>query len=170
LVTANSEDLSLARNLLAVAVSNIAETMKPTFFRLGTLALSFVLGVILSLFFTSPHSDDSGLPPFVKRASPVVKQPSTECVGDELTNKGANVVISVPNDDEFYIGKQKVELSQISARITKLLGKVCPCDRVVFIKGAAKVKFETLDPIVRQAKIADVNRIEFVLDKKKRGR
>ena len=38
---------------------------------------------------------------------------------------------------------------------------------MVFIKGASKVKFQTLDLIVRQARAADVKRIEFVLDKKK---
>lgn len=137
--------------------------MKPTIFRLGIIAISFLIGIAVSLIFTNQRSDEAALPPVGNRFS--------NCANPtELVYKGGNVVISVPNDDEFYIGKQKVEPSQISARITQLFGDVCLCDRVVFIKGAAKVKFQTLDLIVRQARDADVNRIEFVLDRKKRGR
>jgi biopolymer transport protein ExbD len=137
--------------------------MKTTLFKLGALALSFTIGVAICLFFAN-HRSDEAAPPTVG------SQLSTKCARpDELVDKGANVVISVPNDDEFYIGKQKIEPSQISARIRQLLGNIDFCDRVVFIKGAPNVKFQTLDQIVRQVRDADVNRIEFVLDKKKRG-
>jgi biopolymer transport protein ExbD len=137
--------------------------MKPTLFKLGTLALSFTIGVAIFLFFANRRSDEAALPS-------VGNQLSTKCAGrDELVDKGAKIVISVANDDEFYIAKQKVERPQISARLRQLFSNVDFCDRVVFIKGAANVKFQTLDHIVRQARDADVNRIEFVLDKKKRG-
>jgi biopolymer transport protein ExbD len=143
-------------------LSKLAEPMKPTIFRLGTLALSFTIGVAVFLFFANHHSKEAALPP-------VGNQLSTKCTSlGEVVDKGANVVISVPNDAELYIGKQKVEPSQITIRIRQLLGNVDFCNRVVFIKGASNVRFHTLDQIVRQAKKADVNRIEFVLDKKKR--
>jgi biopolymer transport protein ExbD len=154
---------SVGRNFLSAALSKIGDTMKQTFFRLGTLALSFIIGVGITLFFMNHRVDEAAVPP-------IGDQPSNKCAGpNELVYKGGNVVISVPNDNEFYIARQKVEASQISARITQLLGDACLCDRVVFIKGGAKVTFQTLDVIVRQAKEADVHRIEFVLDRKKPG-
>jgi hypothetical protein len=140
--------------------------MKRTFFKLGAFALSFILGVIVFLFFMNNRVDKAAVPPI----TPIGDHPPNKCTGpNELVDKGGNVVISVPNDDEFYIGKQRVESFQISARITQLLGNVAPSERVVFIKGEAKVTFQTLELIVRQARLADVNRIEFILDKKKQG-
>jgi biopolymer transport protein ExbD len=137
--------------------------MRPTVFKLGTLVISFTIGVAIFLFFANHRSDEAALPP-------VENQLLTKCPSpDELPNKGQYLVISVPNDDEFYIGKQKVDLSQISTRIRQMLGNADFCDQVVFVKGEKNVKFQTLDLIVRQVKDADINRIEFVLDKKKRG-
>lgn len=158
-----AEGAGVGRNFFSAALSIIVGMMKRTFLRLGTFALSLTIGVAISLLLTNHRSEEATLPPVWNRLS-------TRCASlDELVDKGANVVISVPNDDEVYIGKQKVELSQISTKIRLLLGNVDFCDRVVFIKGAPNVKFQTVDLIVRQAKDADINRIEFVLDKKKRG-
>jgi biopolymer transport protein ExbD len=137
--------------------------MKPTLFRLGTLVFSFIIGVAISLFFANHSSDERPLPPVVNQLSP-------KCANlDALVYKGENLVISVPNDNEFYIGKKKVEALQITARIRQLFGNVNFCDRIVFIKGASHVTLQSLDQVVREVKAADVNRIEFVLDKKKRG-
>jgi biopolymer transport protein ExbD len=138
--------------------------MKKTFFKLGSFGLAFILGVFISQFFMNHRVDDAVVLPI----APIGDQLPNKCTGpNELVDKGGNVVISVPNDNEFYISKQKVEGSQISARITQLLGDVGFCERVVFIKGEAKVTFQTLDLIVREVRKADVNRIEFLLDKKK---
>ena len=152
---------SVGRNFLSAVLSNIGRTMRPTLFKLGTLAISLTIGVAIFLFFANHRSDEAVIPP--------VENPlSTKCP-DDLINKGQYLVISVPNDDEFYIGKQKVELSEISTKIRQMLGNADFCDRIVRMKYASSVKSQTLDLIARQAKEADINRIEFVLDKKKRG-
>jgi biopolymer transport protein ExbD len=131
--------------------------MKPTFFRLITLALSLAIGLAVSYSLANPNVADPHLPAFENRSA-------MECA-NQMVNK--YVVISVPDDDEFYIGKQRVELSQISATIARRLSGVSFSGRVVYIKSAAKVRFETLDLVLHAAKQANLNRIEFVLDKKK---
>jgi len=84
---------------------------------------------------------------------PVCYVSSPRCPStNELIGKGGSVVISVPNDDEFYIGKVRVEASQINNRIMKLFRNEALSDRVVFIKGAPKVRFRTLSLIVRQVR------------------
>jgi biopolymer transport protein ExbD len=94
---------------------------------------------------------------------------SSRCPSPDSLIKGGYVVISVPNDGEFYLGKRKVALSEIPDGVRKLFGNESLDNRVVFIKGAASVKFQTLSLIAGKIREADVNCIEFVLDKKKRG-
>jgi hypothetical protein len=79
--------------------------MKSLLIRIGALTLSFTVGVAISLLITNHRSCDATITP-VNFSSP--ECPST----DGLLIKGGFVVISVPNDDEFYIGKQKVEACQ----------------------------------------------------------
>ena len=135
--------------------------MKPTIFMLGIVALCCTIGVVTFLLFANRRANETAVPP-------VENQLSTKC-SDELFIKTNKVVISVPNDDECYIGKQKVEKADIPAKLRPLLSNVDFCYRVVFIKAASEVKLETLVQIERQARDAQVNRVEFVLDKKKRG-
>src|SRR5260370_28006944 len=131
--------------------------MKPSLFRLTTLAFSLAIGLVVSYSFANPNVADPPLPAFDNRSA-------MECA-NQIVNK--YVVISVPADDEFYVGKQKVELSQISATIARTLSGVSFGGRVVYIKSAAKVRFETLDLVLHAAKHANINRIDFALDKKK---
>ena len=73
------------------------------------------------------------------------------------------------DDNEFYVGKRKVARSEIEDSVLKLLANQPGCSRSVYIKSAAKVKFESLEVVVRELRGVDVNRIEFVLDKKKKA-
>ena len=82
-------------------------------------------------------------------------------------SRGKYVVISMPADGEFYIGKSKVTLADISERVRALTAKEAPDERIVFIKGEPSVKYETLSLVISQVKDADVNRIEIVPNKKK---
>jgi biopolymer transport protein ExbD len=133
--------------------------MKPTLLRLISLVLSISLGLAIFFLFKNHDVSDELIPP-VENSSAVL------CANEAHVNY---VVISVPADGEFYIGKRRVELSQISAVIARSLRSI-PCnDRVVYIKSAAEVRFETLDLVLHAAKEAGINRIEFVLDKKKAG-
>jgi biopolymer transport protein ExbD len=134
--------------------------MKSAIFKVGILALSLTIGVVACLFFANRRSHKPAVPS-------IGNQPSTKCA--DPVYKGGYLVISVPNDDECYIGKQKVELPQISASVRQWLRNVDFCDRVVFIKAASQVRLETLAQIERQARDADVYRVEFILDKRKRG-
>jgi biopolymer transport protein ExbD len=77
------------------------------------------------------------------------------------------VVISVPNDNEFYIGKDKFALTAIPNRVRTLTANKSPEERVVFIKGQPDVKYSTLSQLIIKVKEADVDRIEVVPDRRK---
>ena len=80
------------------------------------------------------------------------------------------IVVEVPSDSEIYVFKRLVHPSEISPVILRSLSTIPNCQRAVYIKSAAKVRYETLDLIVTAARHSGIDRIEFVLDKKKRTR
>ena len=77
------------------------------------------------------------------------------------------VVISVPSDNEFYIGKNSIALADIPERVRTLTANESPDERVVFIKGQPSVKYSTLSRLIIKVKEADVGRIEVVPDRRK---
>ncbi|HEX6649936.1 MAG TPA: biopolymer transporter ExbD [Pyrinomonadaceae bacterium] len=132
--------------------------MKPTFSRLLSFVLSAALGLAVS-FSSTPADVSNQLIPPVERACP-----------ESASNLRLDgVVISVPADGEFYVRKQRVTLAQISDALS-WAPTSGPCgERVVYIKSAGVVKFETLALVITEVKRANIDRIEFILDKKKRG-
>ena len=133
--------------------------MKPTFCRLLVLVLSAVLGLAVSFCLADHSVSDSLIPP-------VKYVPAGESAHNLRDN---NYVISVPADGVVYIGKKQVEMSQIATVLTNWLRFVPPGERVIYVKSAAAVKFETLAVLMKEAKLAGVDRIQFLLDKKKLG-
>ena len=131
--------------------------MKPTFFRLSTLVLSIVLGVAVSVYLSNQHVSDQ-LIPRIDNALPIesVNYPPVK-----------SVVISVPADGEFYISKHRFDLTEISDFVAGSLASIPRNERVVYLKSATGVKFETLALVIKEVKRAGVDRIQFVLDKKK---
>lgn len=141
--------------------------MRSTLLRLSALLLTFTVGTSLSLFFKRHHSIEPSSTVSSSRVGSVV---SSGCPRiDELVVKDAYLVISAPNDAEFYLGQRKVALAEIPGGVRRVLGNQPVDNQVVFIKSAASVRFETLSLIADQLRNANVKCIEFVLDKKKRA-
>lgn len=159
---------SIRRNNRSLPVSNLkGKAMKPTLYRLSALLVTFSLGVAIPLFLKSHRSSETPLLVTSSGAGSVV---SSRCPRlDELLIKDAYLVISVLSDSEYYLGQRKVALAEISGGVRRVLGNQPVDNQVVFIKSAASVRFETLNLIAEQVRNTNVNCIEFVLDKRKRG-
>ena len=72
------------------------------------------------------------------------------------------VVVTIVNDQEFFIGKNRLALTDIPNRVHEQIGYLPPEHRAVFIKGAPGVKFDTLSAVIRAIRDADVYEIEVV--------
>jgi len=131
--------------------------MKPTFLRLSILVLSIGLGVTVSVFLSDHNISDQSIPPI--EMTPAIERISYSPV--------KSVVISVPAEDEFYVGKNRFHLSQIREVIERTLTSIPNDERVVYLKPAVGIKAETLALVIKEVKLAGVDRIELVLDKKK---
>ncbi|MGZ8845108.1 MAG: hypothetical protein ACXW3C_01455 [Pyrinomonadaceae bacterium] len=72
------------------------------------------------------------------------------------------VVVTIPNDHEFYIGKSSVALTDIPKRIRQQIGNLPPEQRTVFVKGEPSVRYDMLSAVIRTIRNAEVYRIEVV--------
>ena len=131
--------------------------MKPTLFRLLVLVAAISVGVAISCALASHNVSDQLIPPIRSLAA-------TDGINYIRVN---SVIISVPANGEFYFGKRQVKLSEIDEVITQSLSAIPYDQRVVYVKSAPKVRFETLAPLVKEVKRAGIDRIEFVIDRKK---
>jgi biopolymer transport protein ExbD len=73
----------------------------------------------------------------------------------------------VPSDNEFYIGKSQIALSDIADRVRSLTSTEDPEQRIVFLKGEPGVHYSTLSQLIIQIKESGVSRIEVVPDRRK---
>jgi biopolymer transport protein ExbD/biopolymer transport protein TolR len=83
--------------------------------------------------------------------------------------KDTSVVIAIPDNSNFYIGKDQYPLTALGEKIKKLMENKTPEKRIVYIKSGVDVDYgkvvEAIDTIRKQ----DIDKIGLVADKKKGG-
>ncbi|MGI8812977.1 MAG: ExbD/TolR family protein [Pyrinomonadaceae bacterium] len=88
---------------------------------------------------------------------------------DSEITKDTSVVISIPDNSNFYIGKEQFPLSALGEKIQSMMKDKAPDKRIVYIKSGVDVDYgrvvEAIDTIRKQ----DIDKIGLVADKKKGG-
>ncbi len=83
--------------------------------------------------------------------------------------KDTSVIIAIPDNNSFYIGKEQYPLTELGEKIKRLMENKTPDKRVVYIKSGIEVDYgrvvEAIDTIRKQ----DIDKIGLVADKKKGG-
>ena len=84
--------------------------------------------------------------------------------------KESSVVISVPNDGEYYLGKQRVGREQLMEKVDGMLKKIkTEQDRIVYIKSGVGVSYGDVVNVINEVRKLGVDKIGLVADKKKKG-
>ena len=84
--------------------------------------------------------------------------------------KESSIVISVPNDGEYYLGKQKLAKEQLGEKVdTMLKGIKNEQDRIVYIKSGVGVSYGDVVNVINEVRKLGVDKIGLVADKKKGG-
>lgn len=85
----------------------------------------------------------------------------------EIT-KDTSVVIAIPDNSNFYIGKDQYPLTSLGEKIQTMMKDKAPDKRIVYIKSGVDVDYgrvvEAIDTIRKQ----DIDKIGLVADKKKK--
>jgi biopolymer transport protein ExbD len=79
-------------------------------------------------------------------------------------------VISIPNDGQYYLGKQPVAKEQLTDKVDTLLQKIKnENDRIVYIKSGVGVSYGDVVNVINEVRKLGVDKIGLVADKKKGG-
>jgi biopolymer transport protein ExbD len=81
--------------------------------------------------------------------------------------KDTSAVISIPNENEFYLGRDKVALDDIPNRVKRLLENKPPQDQVIYVKSGRLVKYGTVVQLIDTIRQAGFDRIGLVAEKEK---
>jgi biopolymer transport protein ExbD/biopolymer transport protein TolR len=83
--------------------------------------------------------------------------------------KDTSVIIAIPDNNNFYIGKDQYPLNALGEKIKDQMKDKTPDKRIVYIKSGVDVDYgrvvEAIDTIRKQ----DIDKIGLVADKKKTG-
>ncbi len=81
--------------------------------------------------------------------------------------KETSVLISIPNNNEFYIGKEKYAKEVMGDKIKKLMEGKTPDKRIVYVKSGIEVSYGTVVEAINIIRKQDIDKIGLVADKKK---
>lgn len=82
--------------------------------------------------------------------------------------KESSVVISIPNDNEYYLGKQRIAKADLADKVDRMLKNIKnEQDHIVYIKSGIKVSYGEVVGIINEVRKLGVDKIGLVADKKK---
>lgn len=87
---------------------------------------------------------------------------------DQRIIKDNSIVISIPSDGEYYLGKDRITKEQIKDKVEKMLGNIKKEeDKVVYIKSGVGVSYGEVVNVINEVRLLGVDKIGLVADKKK---
>ena len=88
-------------------------------------------------------------------------------VEDEEIAKDTSVVVSIPNNGQFFIGKDAYPLDLLGEKIKlKMEGRAAK-KRIVYIKAGINVEYGTVVQAIDAIRKQDIDKVGLVADKKK---
>jgi biopolymer transport protein TolR len=89
---------------------------------------------------------------------------------DQRIIKDNSIVISIPTDGDYYLGKDRVLKDQLKDKVEKMLGNIKKEeDKVVYIKSGVGVSYGDVVNVINEVRALGVDKIGLVADKKKGG-
>jgi len=89
---------------------------------------------------------------------------------DEEIAKDTSVVVSIPNNGQFFIGKDPYPLDRLGETIkAKMEGKAAK-KRIVYIKSGINVEYGTVVQAIDTIRKQDIDKVGLVADKKKQAK
>jgi len=88
---------------------------------------------------------------------------------DQAILKETAMVVAIPDNGIYYVGKESVTRDRLTEKIKAMLENRKLEDRVVYLKGGNMVSYGSIVDTISAIREAGVDRIGLVTDKKKPG-
>ena len=110
--------------------------------------------------------------------TPLLQQGVTVTIPRELNSpdvdpaiiKESSVVVSIPNDGEYYLGKEKTTKEGLAAEVKRKMEKKPIEEQIVYVKAGVNVSYGDLVSVIdviRSEASGSIQQIGLVADKKK---
>lgn len=86
----------------------------------------------------------------------------------EIT-KDTSVLIAIPDNNNFYVGKDPFPLTELGEKVKNMMRDKAPEKRIVYIKSGVDVDYGTVVKAIDVIRKQDIDKIGLVADKKKGG-
>lgn len=89
---------------------------------------------------------------------------------DPAIIKESSVVVSIPNDGEYYLGKDRISKEELGPTIKSVMEKKPIEEQIVYIKSSVGVTYGDVVGIIDVVRrVGEVQQVGLVADKKKKG-
>ena len=107
--------------------------------------------------------------PFLQPGIPVqIPKNLANAAIDKKILDESSVVISIPNDLEYYVGKKRLPKEQLADEVERMLEKITnEQDRIVYIKSGVGVTYGDVVNVINEVRKIGVDKIGLVADRKK---
>ena len=107
--------------------------------------------------------------------TPLLQQGITVTIPREMRNpdvdpaiiKESSVVISMPTNEEIYIGKELIQMSALESEIQRKMDAKTGDERIVYLKSGVGVSYGNVVEVINSLRKAGIDQIGLVADKKK---
>jgi biopolymer transport protein TolR len=87
---------------------------------------------------------------------------------DQRITADTSVVIAIPEDGKYYLGKTQVSKEQLKEKVQKMLDNIKKEeDKIVYIKSGIGVSYGDVVTVINEVRALGVDKIGLVADKKK---
>jgi biopolymer transport protein ExbD/biopolymer transport protein TolR len=86
---------------------------------------------------------------------------------DQAIIKETSVVISIPTNGQYYIGKEQYPKDQLGEKIKKLMERKAEEEKIVYIKSGVAVDYGEVVDVLNTIRKEGIERVGLVADKKK---
>ena len=87
---------------------------------------------------------------------------------DQNIIKESSIVISIPNEGQYYLGKIPVPREQVTEKVDGMLQNLkSEADKIVYIKSGVGVPYGDVVNVINEVRKLGVDKIGLVADKKK---
>jgi len=81
--------------------------------------------------------------------------------------KETSVIVAIPDNSNFYIGKEQFPLDALGEKIKRLMENKTPDKRIVYVKAGVDVDYGRVVQAIDTIRKQDIDKIGLVADRKK---
>jgi biopolymer transport protein TolR len=107
--------------------------------------------------------------PFLQQGVTVALPKGPHGEEDQDINKESAVIVAIPSDGIYFLGRDQVDLTTLTSRVEKMMEHKPIGERVVYVKGDNRVHYREVVSVIDAIRSAGIDRVGLVVDPGKKS-